>query len=310
MNKIKNYANRINNLLNEHKRVIDELGASYTATNKRIREEAQRMDGKWTKEYQREYIQNNAPDAEYSATFNTARSNVKPKIDFYLKLIDKTIERYFNAPMSQDFVNKVTAIKTMGISLTDGEFQLLEKEAKTYLENRLLVQLGENRVTEKPIYSRENGEPTAEMGEALNPYGLGKEKLPTIDSAKVAFDNFKRRAVYMAEMYAGKDGELWEFVGNGVEQFNCVSADSFMVNDACGEFTEALKPFLLQNYSGYKGALTQQEVCLIDTIIDKRYPSEAKKKIIEICKNSSDLTELLLLDGRYAKTTEEILMQE
>lgn len=313
MKSTKKYILIIDELLKEYKANVDKMEKEYLQELSRIRQEAESMRGKWTSDYQAEYIMSNSPDMKYKEKFSSLRNIAKPKVDFYLSLINKKIERYFKAPVKQDFVNKITAIKTMGVSLSDEEFRMLESEAKSYMEMRLLMQLEESRTKEQMVTKLDtNGNLSQVLEKIPDAYGWDKERMPSIEGATIAFKDLKNRAEHLLNIYAGEKGAMWKLVEEeGIEQMNCLAADSFIVNNAADEFIKSIEIYSRYGFGSDKTiGLTEQEEKLIDVLIDKRYPSMAKEKVKEICQNSPELAELLLTDNRYKEYAKEALEKE
>ena len=85
------------------------------------------------------------PDINYKARLQGTRAAVEPIVLHYLEMLEKQLDKYFNAPINPDFANKIMSIKLSGLQLTDLEFKILQDSATSYMERRLLNQLAESR---------------------------------------------------------------------------------------------------------------------------------------------------------------------
>lgn len=307
MRKIKNYANKITELLKDYKNKIDSIEDNYKSQLKKNRQTAESMRGKWTDDYIREYIVNNSPDAEYKITFDTVRKKIQPQINFYISLIEKSIDRYFNQPANQDIINKATAVNNLGIRLTDEEFKMLEKQASTYFDFRIISQLAESRTKEQVVHRRKGEEVVAAIEEVPDSYIF--TNLPTIDGLKIGFGNYKREVNFMIDAYSGKDGALYSLLDDkSIEQFNALAADSYINNGAEEKFLNVLSPYLTMcEKTNIKRILTENDKAVIDSITNNTYVG-IETKVKEICKNSPELAELFLLDERYEKYAAKALL--
>ena len=92
--------------------------------------------------------------------------------EYYLEMLEKQLDKYFNAPINPDFANKIMTIKLSGLQLTNLEFKILQDSATSYMERRLLNQLAESRTkTErKAVINKESGEAEYKTEQALDPY--------------------------------------------------------------------------------------------------------------------------------------------
>ena len=93
---------------------------------------------------------------------------------------------------------------------------------------------------------------------------------------------------------------------NGTPDYVAISMDSYFRNEQEQKFSKVMdEANAILPESKIKRALTENDKRLIDTLIDPKYPSLAGAKVREIAENSPELSELFLLDSRYAKYLDE-----
>lgn len=184
------YVKKINDTLAKYKTDIDALEGMYLAEKKKLKETADEMKNKWTDNYIAEYCRDNNPDINYKARLQGTRAAVEPIVLHYLEMLEKQLDKYFNAPINPDFANKIMSIKLSGLQLTDLEFRILQDSATSYMERRLLNQLAESRTkTErKAVINKESGEAEYKTEQALDPY-INLE-LPNIEDTYNAMKSY------------------------------------------------------------------------------------------------------------------------
>ena len=125
----KTYVKKIDDTLAKYKTDIDALEGMYLAEKKKLKETADEMKNKWTDNYIAEYCRDNNPDINYKARLQGTRAAVEPIVLHYLEMLEKQLDKYFNAPINPDFANKIMSIKLSGLQLTDLEFRILQDSA-------------------------------------------------------------------------------------------------------------------------------------------------------------------------------------
>lgn len=204
----KTYVKKINDTLTKYKTDIDTLDSMYLADKKKLKATANEMKDKWTDSYIEQYCRDNNPDINYKARLQGTRAAVEPIVLHYLEMLEKQLDKYFNAPINPDFANKIMSIKLSGLQLTDLEFKILQDSATSYMERRLLNQLAESRTkTErKAVINKESGEAEYKTQQALDPY-INLE-LPNIEDTYNAMKSYMTSAKSLLYQYAGTSGKM------------------------------------------------------------------------------------------------------
>lgn len=293
------YAGKIDSLANSKKRLVIDL-----------ENEINGMKGKYTDEYITEYKKNyKFPD--YKLQIDAERKNARELVDYYLETIEKQLDSYFMAPVRTDFANKINSIKITGLKLSDREFDMLAKSAKSYMEMRLLNQLAETRTkTElKTVLDSQTGTPKAEKGETAAPYVY--LNVPDLDKCYESFKNFKRGANFLLDSYSGTNAELAEFLENGVSSHVSIAANSYFRNKSAETFTKIMtEQGEILAKTGVKRTLTERDKKVIDALINEPFPELYKDKVQArvktIAEGMPEVGALLKLDGRYNKYIDEV----
>ena len=154
------YLKKISEALSKYKTDIDMLEKLYNVERQKVQEKASEMKGKWTDEYIEKYVLEHNPDMCFKSRIQVAREKVEPVILDSLERFQKSLDKYFNAPIKPDFANKIMTIKLSGLQLSDLEFRILQDSATSYMERRLLNQLAESRTkSENVVEIDKNGQP-------------------------------------------------------------------------------------------------------------------------------------------------------
>ena len=286
--KYQKYVKKISEALAKYKAEVDSLEHSYNAEYEKVKEEASKMRGQWTNEYIEKYIVEHSPNARIKARFQSARANVEPVVLDSLDRIKKSLDNYFNAPVSSDFANKIMAIKLSGLRLSDLEFKILSESATGYMECRLLNELAETR-TEK-----EHATPYVHLD------------IPNIESTYKEFENYKGTAITLLYQYSGTNAGLSHLLDKKVPNYISVGADAYFRHDHEQTFTKVMeKANSILPENKVKRTLTENDKKLIDALVDSKYPALAKERVRELAEADEDLKELLALDSRYAEFLEE-----
>lgn len=321
--------------LGEYKGTVDELATSYQSELARREKELTGTNGKYTDSYIEEARKNWKPSKDYSGEISKAREKHKKIALAYLGQIQKELDSYFQIPVDSGFATTVTAVKSLGMTLNNREFELLQGKANGYWGLRLLNELAVSRTkTEKRAELGDNSEMKRVEKEVKIPYSnIG---LPDIEKA---YDNLRNviNAVNIAfDGYCGKDYALKDIVfpvDEATERTNAKLAEAYGVEPqkqtldsvTISKMASSIKCFD-ENYRSYtvfsemmdslaatmpepkrKTALTDSDRNLIDTLISPNYPSLAKDDAIRIAKADSRLAEILSLDERYGKAVKEAL---
>lgn len=291
--------------LEKYKAKVDELEKERISNAEIRKREAESHRGQWTDEYIKKYSEERPFDAGIKEKFDNARKEAEAVVLHYLDAIKKSVDGYFNAPVRNDFANKIMSVKLSGLQLTDREFQMFSQDAMNYMEYRLLKQLAEDRTREVNTVSLdENGTPKAQKSNESNPYfGL---KLPNIDEVYNSFEEYERSARGLLYSYGGEKGTLSQMLEKNIPDHISMVMDGYLRNGAPDKFSEVMdKANSILPESKVKRVLTEQDKKFIDTLIDNQYPSLAAGRAKELAQADENIRQLLLIDERYSKYVEE-----
>lgn len=298
------YVKRISEALAKYKTDVDTLEGLYRADKQKVQAKADEMKGKWTDEYINQYLAEHNPDKNYKARLQGARAAVEPTVLHYLEMLEKSLDRYFNAPIKPDFTNKIMAIKLSGLQLSNLEFKILQDSATSYMECRLLNQLAESRTQKGEVVELDNsGQPHRKETDISNPYYL---EVPNLEETYKAFENYKQSAKGLLYSYSGQKAEMSHLLDNNVPNYISISMDSYFRNKKDEEFTKVMeKANSILPESKIKRELTENDKRLIDTLVDSKCPSLAKDRVKALAEADADIGSLLSLDERYKGFLEE-----
>lgn len=298
-----NYVAKIKEALEKHKKEIDNLVVVYGVEMQNHKAEVEKMRGVYTKEYIEEYKKNWQPKSDYSNVMQKSSERAVVETELYLGKIKNELDRYFDSPVRQDFVNKINAISLTGLSLRDREFELLVDSASNYMEMRMVQQLAENRTKQATVTKiNEQGYTEQEEVAVKNPYRF---ELPDIDYIYRSYDEFASNTRQLAKYYAGTRAELKGYLDSASE-YAPLNADSFFRNNAVSKFSKVMeKANSCLPESKVKRTLTDNERKFIDTLVDREYPEFARERVRTLAEADRDIEELLRLDERYANFLDE-----
>lgn len=301
----KKYVEAITKSLSEYKVQIDALEKRLAAEQEKFKEQLAGMVGKFTTEYIAEFKKNYKLPTDYKAEMEKQRSIALPVVVQNLEAIEKQLNAFFNAPVRQEFANKINSISTTGLALTDREFRILKESASSYLEIRLLNQLAETRSKQEKAVTvnSQTGMPESQNKEVANPY-MGIE-IPNIDVIYNAFDSYAMNARRFVKSYSGVEVGLKQFLDDTTTAL-AATADSYFRNKAAERFSEVMSKAvsILPEYKK-KSKLTESDMQLIDALIDPKYPTLAGDTVKIIAEHSPEIGGLLKLDPRYKDFLEE-----
>lgn len=301
----KKYVERINEILTKYKSDIDSLESMYISECQKVQSDAEKMKGQWTEEYIEKYIIEHKPDANTKEALQRARENAEPIVLDCLGRLQNALDKYFNAPISQNFTNKITAIKLSGMQLSDLEFKILQEDANSYMECRLLNQLAEGRIKKEEIIELDkDGIAHRKEIDVKNPYA--KLQLPNIESTYKAFENYKSSVKGLLYSYSGVNAKMAYLLDNKMPLYISIASDGYFRNNAKHEFENVMEEAnAVLPESKVKRTLTENDKKLIDVLIDSKYPSLYESRVKELAAADADIGELLALDSRYAEYLEE-----
>lgn len=332
--KYQKFMKKVMQQLGEYKGTVDTLATSYQLEVARREEELTGTEGKYTDEYIKESRRNWKPKMDYGKAINTAREKHQKVALAYIDQIQKESDSYFQIPVDSGFAATVTAIKALGVTPNNREFDLLQGASGGYWGRRLLNELAISRTKTEQGAELENGEMKRTEKEAKMPYG-GVE-LPDIEKAYDSLQNVKNAVNMAFEGYCGTNYELKDVVfpiNKALEQTNAKLSETYGVqpqkpkldNMAISRMAGSVKCFDESHrpYAAFsemmgglaatmpkperKIVLTDSDRKLIDTLISPNYPSLAQSDAIKIAKADSRLAEILSLDERYGKEVRKAL---
>ena len=305
----KKYIDTITDLLVGYAGKIDSLAMTQSRIKIDLENETKAMKGKYTDAYIAEY-KKNYKFPNFCQQMTIARNECKEVVDYHLKTIEKQLNAYFMAPVRQDFANKINSVKITGLQLSNKEFDMLAKSAKSYMEMRLLNQLAETRTkTEMKVsLDPDTREPKREKSEAAAPYNY--IDVPDLDQCYKAFEEYKQNVYRLLNDYSGKNADLCEFLESGRTKNLSLTSDSYFRTKAAERFKNLMsqQEEILEK-TGVKTSLTERDKKVIDTLIDVEFPSiypdKVKNKVQNVASAMPEIGELLRLDERYSKYLED-----
>lgn len=332
--KYKRLMGKIMEQLSEYKGVVDALSTSYQAEIEKREAQLEDMKDTYTESYISENRKHWEPKKDYTKAINAAREKHQRNAFVYLDQIKGEMDEYFSVPVYSGFSTTVTAIKALGLTLSDREFEVLQGAAGGYFGLRLLNELAVSRTKTGQETELENGEVKRKEKETKIPYG-GVE-LPDIEKAYDSLQDVKNAVNIAFEGYCGEGYELKDIVfplSKATEKTNAKLAATYGVQpqkqmrDAVtiSKMATSTKCFD-ENHSAYaafsemmggleattprperKTTLTDSDKALIDALIDPRYPSLAQDKVVKIASLDERLGNILALDRRYKDYAKEAL---
>lgn len=323
------FMKKIMQQLTEYKGVVDTLSISYQSEVAKREKEFEEMSGKYTDEYIKESRQNWKPSKDYSGEIGVAREKHQQIAGAYIAQIEKELDSYFQIPVDSGFAATVTAIKALGVTPNNREFELLQGASGGYWGRRLLNELAVSRTkTEQRAELDDKNEMKRVEKEVKMPYGL--IELPDIEKVYDSLQSVKNAVNIAFEGYCGEGYALKDIIfpiseaqeatnAKLSEAYGIPSQKQMLDNVTISKMASSVKCFD-ENYRPYavfsdimgeiaatvpeperKTVLTDSDRKLIDTLINSNYPSLAKDDAIRIAKADERLGELLLLDERYGK---------
>ena len=208
--KYQKYMKKVMEQLTGYKGTVDTLATSYQLEVARREEELTGTKGKYTDEYIKESRRNWKSSKDYSGEISRSREKHQKIALAYIDQIPKELDSYFQIPVDSGFAATVTAIKALGVTPNNREFDLLQGASGGYWGRRLLNELAISRTKTEQGAELENGEMKRTEKEAKMPYG-GVE-LPDIEKAYDSLRNVKNAVNMAFEGYCGTNYELKDVV--------------------------------------------------------------------------------------------------
>lgn len=320
--------------LTAYKGEVDEMATAYVAEKAKHEKELKDMEGKYTESYIEESRRNWKPKADYEKIISLARETHGKLAESYLDKAKSELDRYFQIPVDSGFAATVSAIKALGVTLNNREFELLQGASGGYWGRRLLNELGVSRTKTEQGAELENGQTKHIEKEVSRPY-VGVE-LPDIEAAYDTLQNVKNTVNMAFEAYCGENHVLQDVVfpkdryaeethAKIKEQYGIDTPKPTMNTMQIARMASSIKGFD-ENHKAYtefsdmmsalmatmpkpkrKEKLTDNDKALIDKIINPNYPTLAKDEAVSFAKADEHLAELLRLDIRYGAAVKEAL---
>lgn len=314
-----------------YKAVVDEAAAGYMTEKTKHEKQLESMKGKYTPEYIEGSRKNWQPKANYKGIIDLARETHKKIAMQYLNEIREEMDSYFSAPADSSFSSMMAAIKTVGLTMSNRELQLLESSSSGYWERRLLGEVAISRVSKtSKVELDEANEPKRTKVDEPKPFnGISVPDIEMVynvlqeteNSIKIAFSSYCGDGCELADVIFPRtqpDDNLKKEYGieppkqmrdaltiskmTTAPRFFDETHHSYVTLDEMLGSLEATMPKQKK-----KTELTENDRQLIDSILDPKYPTLAADKAIEISRLNEGLRELLLLDERYNSKVREAL---
>lgn len=309
--------------LQQYEKEVNELATSYATEKARHEKHLEGMEGKYTPEFVEQSRRDWKPSIDYKKVIDLARESHRKIAMSYFDKIKSELDGYFQIPVDSGFANTVSAIKAVGVTLTNREFELLQGVSGGYWGLRLLNELGISRTKTEQRIELKDGQPERTEKESKIPYG--SVKLPDIEIAYDSLQGVKNSITTALSGYCGMNNELADIIfpleqpnDNFKKEYGIEppkqTRDALTISQMAASkkcFSESY-----QTYTAFAGmmssiedtmpkpkkktVLTESDKRLIDAMIDPRYPSLEKEKVLKIAKADERLRELLLLDERYS----------
>ena len=304
--------------LNTFKSKVDEIasnfamvGASETA---KIKEHLDK--GEWTKEYCQQKIDEAWHEnlQRVQANYDKAHEKAKNDCDFYLSMINRKYNQYFNAGVRPEFVSKIEAYKSMGVTPVKRELELMCDEAYSYSEKQIvkayIMDLGKPRVTKDDKGNIDHSQTYTPVDITdYERYGLDDVD---IDATYKALDDFRDSIYLVLDHYCASDVYLYPITGheafvdkgNGVKaysddfNFYAVNATNFWDNKKDQEIRERIDK--LNGLTERKTALTASERDLLNTLLSPFITDSSKRRAVNVIVDADPRLASLIEVSEYA----------
>lgn len=167
--KYQKFMKKVMEQLTGYKGTVGALATSYQLEVARREEELTGTKGKYTDEYIKESRQNWKSSKDYSGEISRSREKHQKIALAYVNQIQKELNSYFQIPVDSGFAATVTAIKALGVTPNNREFDLLQGASGGYWGHRLLNELAISRTKTEQGAELEDGEMKRTEKEAKMP---------------------------------------------------------------------------------------------------------------------------------------------
>lgn len=324
--KYQKFMKKIMEQLNEYKGMVDTLAIIYSTEKAAHEKKLKSMQGKYTLEFIEESRRNWKPSRDFSMDIRKAREKHQSIANAYISKIQEELDGYFRIPVDSGFAATVTAIKALGVTPNNREFELLQGASGGYWGRRLLNELAISRTKTEQAAELENSK--MKRTERENKIPFTNIELPDIEKSYDSLQSVKNAVNTAFNGYCGINCELKDIVfpvDKYTEQTNAKLAKAYGIQppkqtldtmditrmaSSIKCFDENCRPYV--TFSEMMGSiaatmpeperkttLTDSDRKLIDTLISPNYPALAQSDAEKIAKADSRLGELLSLDERY-----------
>ena len=320
--------------LTAYKAKIDEIAVAYVAEKEKHEKELEEMKGKFTPEYIKENREKWTPRINYGEIIGLARETYEKIAMDYFNKVKLELDEYFQIPVDSGFAATVTAVKNLGVTLGNKEFELLQNAAGGFWGLKLLSELGNSRTKIEQGAELENGQAKRVEKEIKTPYTA--VVLPDVENIYNALQSVKNALDIAFSSYCGEGYVLKDIVfasNKTAEETNAKLAETYGVQTqkemldtvTISKMANASK-FFDENNASYvrfiemmdglaatipkakkKEVLTDDDKKLIDMIINPDYSTLAQVEAVKIAKADEHLAEILRLDTRYGTAVKAAL---
>lgn len=297
----KNTVQLIEKKLKNYVSFVNEREKTYIQREKQFNNKLHEMrtSNKYTAGYIAEYASFGFETSDLTEQVLTEQKKVMEELKLSLKVIQKELDTFFNAPISAEFASKINSIKTLGLQLSDKEFELLQKEAHTYMEMRLIDQLGKTRTKNVLTHElKENGNIDVVHKDVNDGY-IGIMNVNLEDAYK-KFEEYSNAAIYLVQNYIGREILLKDCLPSNDMVVFAATADTFIIKNFTGKFIDYMDS--LNSMLDDKTALTplsENEKKVVDYLI--KDPKYASTFVPYLCKIDAYIEQLFIRDDRYSK---------
>lgn len=307
MNKNRNFkrTERIDNELLLHKafvmRLIDEYNGAVAER------ERMKNTGHFSESYIQETFNKRIAELDIKGRLEKSKAETLTRVKSLLGYCKADMDAFFTGDVTRGFAEKINAYNSVGVDLSDREFDLLHKQAKTYSDLRLIQTFAEKR--NEKIRTTEvdkDGNINAVDKVSGNGFVSRTVKVPDIERAYAMHEEYERAVLSFVSHYYGNENELLNVSGSNIASFVGALSTNYYdhkAKDKYNKYIEELSAFLPENK--VKTELTDNDKRLIDALVDEKHPFLAKSEVKRWIDINPDYADLFALDDRYAQFVEE-----
>lgn len=307
-----NYKRVLNALwgdLNSYKAIVDGLVESYGKDKLNFDKEVDeiRESGDYSQGFIDRYIATGEPAIKYKGKFSSERAKVSGKIHGALDDLRMEIDGFFEGPVSQDLANKISAAKITGLRFSDYDIQIMQHQARSFMEASLIEQIARTRTKEETVYSKEDRAP--EIKQKLDPY-VNTVPVPTREYVTKEFAQFEYAVNLLLNSYCGTSCELvnaletvqdMSGLGSGVDIIN---ADVAVRTGAVFEKMHNVMQGIEQSapmYAKSVSPVTPSEKQRLDAAFDPSKLNTRTRQEVQAFASKTSFGDIMRKDPRYSK---------